>query len=638
MRARGTVGTLLVLLFAVSIRLEAADPPSPALALSFRPVQKDVEYDTPARGDFEKCTVRVEREGKRSGWVVLSPEGLALRRFVDTNGDNVVDHWRYYQGGLEVYRDLDSDFNNKVDQSRWLNTAGSRWALDANEDGRIDGWKVLSAQEAGREAVRALVTGDVALLRTLLVSADDVKALGLEAELAKKVMQSVSEPEKKLKAARSDTKTVAAETQWMRFDAGAPSVVPADDGKADRDLYVYENAIAIVETKNQPGLIQLGELVRVGDVWKLTQVPQPLGESTEVAAGGLLMQPPIATVPTAATTDSLSPEAQKLLAELQELDKNSPSAAADAEALGRYNAKRADLLQQLVAVSRSEAEREQWTRQMVDGLAAAVQTGGYPAGLKRLETIEADLARASGRSDLAAYVKYRRMLSRYSLDLQSAAASTEERQKLQEAWLAQLEAFAKEHPQAEDVPAAMFQLAMAQEFAGNLKEARRWYDALVDKHAASDAGRRASGAIRRIDLEGKPLEYSGPGLKGGAVDLKSFRGKVLLVRFWSTWCKPCTEDLPQIRALYQQYRADGFEIVDVNLDTTTEPVADFMAKHGITWPQIHEPGGLESRPGKAFGIVSLPTMFLIGRDGKVVSRSTSVAALKEKLPELLKAR
>ena len=53
--------------------------------------------------------------------------GKILRKFVDTNGDNIVDQWGYFNDGVEVYRDIDSNFNGKADQYRWLNTAGTRW-------------------------------------------------------------------------------------------------------------------------------------------------------------------------------------------------------------------------------------------------------------------------------------------------------------------------------------------------------------------------------------------------------------------------------------------------------------------------------------------------------------------------------
>jgi len=106
----------------------AAATPSVEDALRLKPVQNDaVEYDVPPAGDVAKCVIKPEKWDKMSGWTVSSPSGALLRSFVDTNNDKYVDRWGYYHDGIEVYRDIDSDFNGKVDQHRWLNTAGSRW-------------------------------------------------------------------------------------------------------------------------------------------------------------------------------------------------------------------------------------------------------------------------------------------------------------------------------------------------------------------------------------------------------------------------------------------------------------------------------------------------------------------------------
>ena len=78
------------------------------------------------------------------------PRGVILRKFVDTNDDNIVDQWSYYKDGLEVYRDIDSNFNGKADQYRWFHTGGSRWGIDTKEDGTIDYWKSISAEEVTR--------------------------------------------------------------------------------------------------------------------------------------------------------------------------------------------------------------------------------------------------------------------------------------------------------------------------------------------------------------------------------------------------------------------------------------------------------------------------------------------------------
>lgn len=414
-----------------------------------------------------------------------------------------------------------------------------------------------------------------------------------------------------------------------------PSLIPADAGKAANDLLVYENVIAFIETDNNSHLVQIGEMLRVGDVWKLTQIPKPLEGDSQVTEGGLLMQPTFASVgnPAATPTTSTSPAVQKLLEELQDLDRNSPAANAGRNSLVKYNSARIALLSKLIQASSTNEERHQWVRQMVDGLTSSVQTAGYKEGLAQLKSIENDVRRSAPKDDIVPYVEYRRLLAEYTLGIQ--VADNDAREKAQKDWLEGLQAFVKSWPRAEDTSEAIQHLAISQEFAGNLADAKKWYGELIDQHGDTPAGIRASGAMRRLDLQGKPFTFAGSGLEGGTVDVGRLRGKLVLVLFWATWCQPCTEDLPQIRAMYEQYHAQGFEIVGVNLDSTVDPIGAYLKQHRVTWPQIYEPGGLESDPAKAFGIISLPTMFLVGKDGTVINRSISAEQLKEDLPELI---
>ena len=67
-------------------------------------------------------------------------------------------------------------------------------------------------------------------------------------------------------------------------------------------------------------------------------------------------------------------------------------------------------------------------------------------------------------------------------------------------------------------------------------------------------------------------------------------------------------------------------------------VAPYLSQHGMRWPQIHEPGGLESAPARNFGIISLPTMFLVDSDGKVVNRSVATSDVKSALAEAFKKK
>lgn len=637
---RISTGAIVALsLFAATESLPAADPPSVKLALSFRPVQKDVDIETPKPEELEKCKVKVERQGKSSGWIVLGPEGQMLRRFVDSDGNNYVDQWRYFKNGIEVYRDLDANNNNKVDQSRWLNTGGSRWGLDPNEDGRIDSWKVLSAEEASRETVRALVAGDEKILATLLIDKDDIKTLGIASEFSEKLIESVDDAGKKMRDMLSKAKAIGPKTVWVRFDNSTPCLIPKDEGKAESDLILYENGMAIIETDGKSGLLQLGEMIRVGDVWKLTQIPQSIeGAAAQIAIGGVMLHPTVASVAKVADNDTpnIAPEMQKILEELQKLDQNAPDPSKRASAVADYNAKRADIMAKLVDAAKTDEEKQQWIRQYADGLAAAVQFGAFPDGLKRLKALEGDVKGGSLKEALLPYVTYRRLLAEYYTESQGAAG--EKQQEVQGWWRKQLEEFASEFPKADDTAEALLQLAIAHEFNGKPTEAREWYQKLIKSHPDSRPAQRAVGAVRRLDIKGKQFELAGKGLSGGSVDIKNFRGKVVLVVYWATWCTPCTQDLPVLRALYEQYHDRGFEIVGVNLDTTADQAIPYLKEHKVTWPQIHEPGGLESEPSTALGIIFPPVMLLVDGEGTVVSPISSVDDLKAGLPDLLKKK
>ena len=120
-----------------------------------------MDYDRPSPAEAAKCKIVAKKIDGHVGWVVESPSGVILRKFVDTNDDGVVDQWSYYKDGLEVYRDIDSNFNGKADQHRWFHTGGSRWGLDSGEDGVIDSWKSISAEEVTAEVVAAIAAHDL---------------------------------------------------------------------------------------------------------------------------------------------------------------------------------------------------------------------------------------------------------------------------------------------------------------------------------------------------------------------------------------------------------------------------------------------------------------------------------------------
>ena len=108
----------------------------------------------------------------------------------------------------------------------------------------------------------------------------------------------------------------------------------------------------------------------------------------------------------------------------------------------------------------------------------------------------------------------------------------------------------------------------------------------------------------------------GAGLNNEAIDASQYRGKTLLVAFWATWAEPVKRDLPELTKLYQKYRSQGLEIVGVSLDNDRKDLDEFLKENPLPWPQIFEPGGMEGRLAGEFGIISLPTMFLVDAAGQ----------------------
>ena len=641
MTSRTRLAGLSVLLIGVVWLSEttwAASAPPVKETMAFVPKQKDVEYETPTPDQYAKCKVELERKGKSSGWVVLGPAGQIVRKFLDTDGDGKIDQWRYYNHGIEVYRDIDTNDNEKVDQSRWLNLGGSRWGLDQNEDGRVDAWKVLSAAEASKEAIRAMVASDDSALQSVMVTPEDLKAVGLNQAMATKLLESAADASKKSRAILSKSKVLTSQARWARFDAQMPSLIPADDDKASGDLHVYENAMAIVETQGKFAAVQIGEMIRIGEVWKLTQVPQPIeGENGSiVTAGGVLMQPLMTAG--GAAVGGTSPEVEKILGELVKIEQGLTQPNADRAAVKSLMARRGDLLKKAIELAETDEEKLLLMKQLVDGYALASQVGTYPDGAADLKAMELDQRRHNPKSPLVPYVAYRRIQAQYYVDLQDSEKEKDRAAEVQKEWIKGLEGFVEEFTDAEDTADAMLLLAHHEELSARAKEAMEWYQRLAKEKPKTEAGQRAVGALRRLDLKGKPLVLSGPGLESGTIDIRGYRGKAkaVVVVFWASEYKVCEEDLPQLRALYQANRAKGFEIIGVCLDMQKASVKPYLTQHGMTWPQLYQPGGLGSPMAMGYGVISLPTMFLVNRDGLVVSRNATVQDVKTALPELLK--
>ncbi|MEW4569376.1 thioredoxin-like domain-containing protein [Tautonia sp. JC769] len=605
-----------------------------------RPVQRGVEYDTPTDpAEIAASTAEVLPASRVGGGVkgvtvvIRDAQGRTLRRFIDVSGDRNIDQWCYYRDGFEVYRDVDYNDDRKIDESRWLNTAGTRIAVV--EGGKIASWRRLSAQEASKVLVDALVAGDQAMLNTVMASADELAGLGLPKGLVEQIRKEAGERPAAVEALSKAlggwgwTKTTA----WLRFDADMPHLIPADASAALKDdVLLFENSVIFAgEADGMTDLgkvayLQVPELVKVGEVWKFVGLPRafnpdPSQAEMIVAYEGIRAWLYREGGSGGAVASQVSPELEQALRTLAEYDAGAVEifAKGNAKEIATYHYERVRKLRDVIAAA-SDADRIEYEKEAINSLAAAYQTGDPQIGPATKRVLD-DFVKGGGA--LGSYAAFRLIPAEYSLQ---ASKDPEKLVEAQKAWIEGLEGFLEDYPKSAEVPEALFQLASIKEFNGAEDEARAVYQRLAKEHPDTPSGRKGAGALTRLDLEGKPIALSGPGPDGQTIDVASMKGKHVLIVFGAGSSPPTQRELPELARLAER-RKDALEVVAVSLDGDPDSARSF-AEQG-PWRTIVEEGGMESRLADEFGIISLPTMILVDPSGTVVDREVRSATEAE---------
>ncbi|MEK6531112.1 MAG: TlpA disulfide reductase family protein [Deltaproteobacteria bacterium] len=114
------------------------------------------------------------------------------------------------------------------------------------------------------------------------------------------------------------------------------------------------------------------------------------------------------------------------------------------------------------------------------------------------------------------------------------------------------------------------------------------------------------------------IDFTLPDLKGNLRSLKDFRGKVVFLNFWATWCKPCEQEMPSMQALYESQQGRPFEIVAVSIDSEgPEVIEGFLRKYSITFPVLHDRKGALKERYKTTGV---PETFIIDQNGVIAEK------------------
>ena len=568
-----------------------------------------IDCEKPGVAVLKQCKL-VRLTTKPAGYVVHHESGRILRRFLDNDGDEDLDQWSYYKDGREVYRDIDSNYDNKLDQYRWLGTAGTRWGLDTNQDGTIDIWKVISPEEVGSECFEAIKSRNQDRFNRIMLSPQELKELQLGEQIGKDVEARWKKARASFLSMARAEKRITSKSNSFYAGNGQPSMLPAGAFGCKRDLMFYDSAGGFFDTDGKSIQLSLGSIVKVGEAWRMYELPEIVTPNKPLASGGALFPMPEFIGP-GGKPDVRNEALAKLYDRLTEIDKK--LAGANGVAAERLQKAKAETLLQFYLNTKDPKTKRDWLENLADSVASAYQADSFDQGLKFLDQVIASQKGADGMD----YVKWRSIFSEYGW-ANANAADKKDRDKASAKLIEELNGFQKTYSKSPFAGDALIQIAQYFEykFTDEPDKAIKWYSTCQQRYPNTMYGRRAAGAVKRLQGAGTALSFKGTTADGKPFDLAKLRGKLVVLHYWETWS---ADGMETIAKLVEKYKGEVV-FVGCNIEADTETFRDYMRKNQklITWTQLHAPGSTDESPlAHQLGVATEPLILLIDKSGRL---------------------
>jgi peroxiredoxin len=137
---------------------------------------------------------------------------------------------------------------------------------------------------------------------------------------------------------------------------------------------------------------------------------------------------------------------------------------------------------------------------------------------------------------------------------------------------------------------------------------------LVEPRAADSFGSELSGIVRMGE---ESPSFTGMDIKGNKIDLAKYKGDIVVIDFWATWCDPCMQEFPKFKNLYRKFKARGVQFIGVSLDDDIKDLSGFVEQEGIEWPQIFDGKRWKGIVPSLYHVQVIPMIFVLDRESKI---------------------
>lgn len=238
---------------------------------------------------------------------------------------------------------------------------------------------------------------------------------------------------------------------------------------------------------------------------------------------------------------------------------------------------------------------------------------------------------------------YIRNFSLGGLGLSLKRATTKEKRDSIEAEIKQVEQVRQDQMNAflqqySDSDVAPYFIEMNMLRMMSLEQISSFYDRFTDRVKQTEKGKEIGERIallKKLAPGSIAPEFELTIPDGKKLALKDLRGHIVLIDFWASWCGPCMDEMPNVKALYEKYHDRGLEIVGISMDNNKAKWEGAIERAGLVWHHVSSLKGMNRCPvAKLYQVVAIPKLYIVDKDGKIIAKDLRGEELREKIDEL----